>query len=168
MKRTPLVLIGFAAGLVFGCTTAAVVADTPPTSDAPKQSAAAAEEGARAATAPVVINLSQVKARVAPSGKARASLLATGEQAFLGVLEMEGGAAVPEHRDPTEEFIYVLEGSGVITIDGVEHDVSPNTAIYMPAGAKVSFQNGDQRLVGVQVFADPGPEAKYDAWSAGE
>ncbi len=92
-------------------------------------------------------------------------VLARGDNAFLGKLEMAPGGEVPEHRDPTEEYIHILEGSGVFNIDGQTHTVGPGTTIYMPPNALVSFKNGDARLVAIQVFAGPGPAAKYDAWA---
>lgn len=92
-------------------------------------------------------------------------LLARGDNAFLGKLEMAPGAQVPEHRDPTEEYIHILEGGGVFTIDGQAHEVGAGTTIYMPADARVSFVNGAAKLVAIQVFAGPGPAAKYDAWA---
>ena len=100
-------------------------------------------------------------------GKAHAWQLVKGKQAYMGVLSLAAGGAVPEHRDPTEEFLYVLEGTGTITIDDVNHTISPGTAVYMPAGAKVKYKNGDKKLVVVQVFAQPGPEAKYKKWTPG-
>lgn len=103
--------------------------------------------------------------RVAPSGSAQVALLARGEQAFVGLLQMDGGGAVPTHRDATEEFIYVLDGGGTITIDGTEHTLQPGSIVYMPAHAEVSYANGPEPLVAVQVFADPDPADKYDAWS---
>lgn len=92
-------------------------------------------------------------------------LLARGENAFLGKLEMAPGGEVPLHRDPTEEYIHILEGGGTFTIDGAVHMVGPGTTIYMPPDAAVSFKNGDARLVAIQVFAGPGPAAKYEAWA---
>ena len=54
-------------------------------------------------------------------------LLARGENAFLGKLEMAPGGEVPEHRDPTEEYIHILEGGGVFTIDGRTHRLALDT-----------------------------------------
>lgn len=113
----------------------------------------------------LVTTADEVEHRVAPSGKARVSMLARGHNAFIARLEMEPGAAVPEHRDSTEEYIHVLEGSGTIVIDDQEFPLAPGSTVYMPANAKVSFQNGDAPMVGLQVFAGPEPAAKYDAWS---
>jgi len=112
-----------------------------------------------------VLGAADARPRVAPSGKARITFLAQGRNAFVGRLEMEPGAAVPEHRDPTEEVIHVLEGGGTITIDGVAHTIGPGSTVLMPPDALVTYQNGDQRLVAVQVFAGPGPAAKYDTWA---
>lgn len=102
--------------------------------------------------------------RIAPSNKADIRVLAHGTKAFVGHLRMDPGAAVPEHQDISEEYIYVLRGSGRITIDGQPHDISPGTGIFMPSNAKVSFQNGDQEMVAIQVFAGPESAKKYNKW----
>lgn len=93
--------------------------------------------------------------------------LARGNNAYLGMLRLEPGAAIPEHADPTEEYIHILEGSATMTIDGASHTVTAGTTIFMPAGARVSAQNGDAPLIAMQVFAGPEPAAKYDAWKPG-
>ncbi len=112
-----------------------------------------------------VIPLEAAPRRVAPSNKASIQILATGHNAFLGVLRMKANGKVPKHRDATEEYIYVLEGTGTVTIDGAASPVAPGTTIFMPAMAEVSFVGGDTPLVAIQVFAGPGPSAKYDAWT---
>lgn len=140
------------------CTTAAVQSTAAPETPA-------ADAPARAASSGAVVPLDRAERRRNPPGTAVVTLLARGENAFLARLEMDPGAAVPEHRDATEEYVHVLEGSGRITIDGTSHEVTAGTTIYMPANALVSFQNGDAPLVGLQVFAGPEPAAKYDAWA---
>ena len=72
---------------------------------------------------------------------------------------------VPEHRDATEEYIYVLSGHGSITIDSKTSALGPGSAVYMPANAKVSFANGSETMTAVQVFAGPSPAQKYDSWA---
>lgn len=148
-KVRPSILLAFLAG---ACASAALrpgpgseAAPSPPTA--------------------TVVALEAAPSRRAPSGKARITHLARGLEAYLGRLELEAGAAVPVHRDSTEEFIHVLEGGGRMTIDGVEHEVGAGTTVYMPAGAEVSFVNGDARTVALQVFAGPEPAAKYEAWA---
>jgi len=112
-----------------------------------------------------VISLADAEHRQPPSKKADVWLLARGEHAFVGKLELAAGGAVPEHRDATEEYLHIVEGSGKLMIDGAAFEVGPGTTIYMPANAKVSYQNGDARLVALQVFAGPAPASKYDSWS---
>ena len=107
-----------------------------------------------------------MKTRAAASGKAKVQFLAMGANAFIGRLELAPGAKVPEHRDATEEYIHVLEGKGVISVDGVKHEIGPGATVYMPANALVSYQNGDAKMVALQVFAGPAPAAKYDKWKA--
>ncbi|MBZ5709703.1 cupin domain-containing protein [Nannocystis pusilla] len=127
-------------------------------------------EDARPADAPkpslpaAVTSLAQAEHRQKSGGAAQIWALARGQNAFLGKLEMAPGGTVPEHRDPTEEYIHILSGAGKFTIDGQSHEVGPGTTIYMPPGALVSFENGPEPLVAIQVFAGPEPAAKYDAW----
>jgi quercetin dioxygenase-like cupin family protein len=102
--------------------------------------------------------------RTAPHGNASVVLLARGENAFIGRLEMVAFAKVPEHQDPTEEYIHVLSGHGRLTMNGESFEISAGTTIYMPAFATVSYENGDQPFVGIQVFAGPSPADKYETW----
>ncbi|PRQ03084.1 Cupin domain protein [Enhygromyxa salina] len=118
------------------------------------------------ALAATVVAFADAPSATAPNGKATITHLARGHNAYLGHLRMDANGAVPPHRDPTEEYIHVLEGSGVMTIDGQEYAIAAGTTIYMPADAEVSYQNGDQEMVAVQIFAGPEPAAKYEAWEA--
>ena len=104
--------------------------------------------------------------RIAPSNKANVRVLAHGTNAFLGHLRMDPGASVPEHRDASEEYIYVLQGTGTITIDGKDYSLSPGTTVFMPSNAKVSYTNGPSEMVALQVFAGPESAKKYNAWKA--
>jgi quercetin dioxygenase-like cupin family protein len=151
--RSPHLIIAFLLG---ACTTAAV------------QSTASTPAEATAATVdspPHLVRLETAQRRSAPNGAAVVTVLARGNNAFLGKLEMEPGATVPEHRDATEEYIHVLQGGGVMTIDGERLDIGPGDTIYMPANALVSFENADSPMVAIQVFAAPDPADKYEAWT---
>jgi quercetin dioxygenase-like cupin family protein len=115
-------------------------------------------------TAATIIQVQSAITRQVPSGKAKIQVLATGKNAFVGRLWMAAGGAVPLHRDPTEEYIYIVSGGGMMTIDGKTTQVGPGTMVYMPANAEVTYKNGDQPLVALQVFAGPESAAKYDRW----
>lgn len=151
MPRGALVGAVFLAGALTGAAGVAISKD-------------AASQPSKAPAQAIVVHVDAAPKKTAPSGKAEVRLLAHGQEAFLGRLSMQAGGKVPTHRDATEEFIYVLEGSGTLTIDGQKHAIKPGTSIYMPANAEVSYQNGDAAFTALQVFAGPGPAAKYDAW----
>ncbi|MCA9659567.1 MAG: cupin domain-containing protein [Myxococcales bacterium] len=153
----------FTAFLLGACSSAAVSSVA---SETPSAATATPTETSAAASAPrLVVAEDAAEHRQAPNGKGDVFIFARGDNAFLARLELAGGGAVPEHRDATEEYLYVLEGSGELMIDDQAYTIAPGTAVYMPANAKVSYQNGDARLVALQVFAGPAPAAKYDAWS---
>lgn len=151
--------------LLGACTTVALQTAAAPevdTDPAPSSSVSSVD----APPAPSVIPLSEARSATAPHGKATITHLALGRNAYLGRMRMEPGAAVPVHRDSTEEYIHVLQGHGVMTIDGREYEIGPGTTVFMPANAEVSFQNGDAEMLALQVFAGPDPAKKYDAWVA--
>lgn len=138
----------------------AVVLATPALATPPPVTAKAAS----ARPAPLVVDFERAPLRVAPHGKARVRLLARGENAFVGRLEIDPGVTLPPHRDPTEEYVHVLAGSGVVSIDGVETAVGPGATIYMPADALVSYRNGPETAVVLQIFAGPTPAERYRQW----
>ena len=125
---------------------------------------AAGEPFSTAVTEGMVRGLEDAPRRLTPNDAATVTVLAHGSEAFVAKLEMQPGAKVPTHRDATEEFIHVLEGTGSLTMDGTTYSVGAGTTIFMPANAEVSFENGDAPFIGIQVFAGPEPAAKYDAW----
>jgi len=108
--------------------------------------------------------IDKTQVREVPSGKASIRMLAEGKNAFVGLLRMDGGGKVPEHRDASEEYIHVLKGSGTIFIEDKPHVIEPGTTIFMPKDAKVRFENGPEELMAIQVFAGPESAAKYNAW----
>jgi quercetin dioxygenase-like cupin family protein len=154
----------FALGACATVATQSVAAPATPEARNVTQAVSSPADGSsRSAT---VVALSDAESQVAPSGKARVQHLARGDNAYVGRLEMKAGAAVPEHRDATEEYIHVLEGSGTLRIEDRSYELSPGTTVFMPANAKVSYQNADADMVALQIFAGPGPSAKYQGWDS--
>lgn len=112
-----------------------------------------------------VVTASERPARRSPSGSAMATELVRGEHAYVALMRLDPGARIPAHQDESEEYLYVLEGGGEITIDGRVWTIAPGMAVFMPSMATVSYVNGPAASVVVQVFADPRSAAKYEAWS---
>lgn len=116
-----------------------------------------------------VVSLATAPERVHTSGKARVKTLSQpGAQAFVAVLELDAGGRVPVHRDESDEFVYVLEGGGALTMDGVVHEIKPGDLVTMPSGEEVQFQAvADTPTRVLQVFAPGTSAAKYDSWTPG-
>ena len=112
-----------------------------------------------------VIQFETAAGAAPPSGKAKITHLARGQNAYLGHLWIAPNAGVPLHRDPTEEYLYVLEGGGVLTMNDVEYPLSVGSAVFMPAGAQVKYTNGNAATVVLQVFAGPSSANKYKKWT---
>ena len=131
---------------------------------AKKESPSAQAESSRASTQGQIINTKSVEKRQVGQGKAVIELMKTGKSAFIGRLTLAANAKVPQHRDPTEEYLLIEQGQGLITIDGQKTKVKQGDLIYMPAHAEVSFINGAQKLIALQIFAGPKSAAKYNTW----
>ena len=67
---------------------------------------------------------------------------AIGATSFInGITEFDPGCAVPLHFHNCEESVMLLEGEAVATIAGVELEVQPNDATFIPAGVPHFFRN---------------------------
>lgn len=62
------------------------------------------------------------------------------------------------HRHKQAEFYYILSGSGVVKIEGVDHDVSAGHALFIPGNSEHGFWNLDteKELVFLWGFAANG------------
>jgi quercetin dioxygenase-like cupin family protein len=101
-------------------------------------------------------------------GKGSATLLlnpGTGATAAsLQLLELQPGAAVPEHlHEGSVEILYIEEGEAEMTVAGQTLRVRKGDAVYIPAGAKHSAKVVSEKaaLRAVQVYAGPGPELRF-------
>lgn len=176
LAATPLLPV-FGLISLIGCDPSALGGEAKPSAggEAPEASPSTPKAGtdgnadAKAPTVeprgPSVVAFADAPSLAAPNGRGIVTELARGDEAFVAMLQLDPGASIPEHRDATEEFIHVLSGGGTMTIDGEKHEVNAGATIYMPANAAVSFENGSRPLRALQIFADPGPEAKYQAWA---
>ena len=62
----------------------------------------------------------------------------------------------PEETHAGDQIVYVIEGEGVVTIDGREHRAGAGTLVTIPAGANHHVRNpGSTPLFIVTVYAPP-------------
>jgi mannose-6-phosphate isomerase-like protein (cupin superfamily) len=57
------------------------------------------------------------------------------QQSLAEATLLEGGGTQRHHHKLSEEFYYILEGSGIMEIDGETREVGPGDAVLIPAGA---------------------------------
>jgi mannose-6-phosphate isomerase-like protein (cupin superfamily) len=64
-----------------------------------------------------------------------------------GIAELEPGGWLGLHRHAPPEIYYVIEGAGVVTLEGVETSVKAGSAVFIPGMAEHGIrQTGTQRL----------------------
>lgn len=71
----------------------------------------------------------------------RWKLLISGERTpsaelTMGIAEILPGATLGRHRHAHAETYYITKGKGRITIDGVETELGPGSAVYIPSDAE--------------------------------
>ena len=72
----------------------------------------------------------------------------------LGVGRLPPGAMLREHRHEQPEVYLVLEGSGVVTIDGSARPVGAGAGVFIPGNAPHSLEcTGDRELRVAYAFA---------------
>jgi quercetin dioxygenase-like cupin family protein len=63
----------------------------------------------------------------------------------LGTAEIKAGATVARHTHPGVESGYVVEGGGVLFVQGQPpRHLQPSESFVIPAGVPHSFHNGDK------------------------
>jgi mannose-6-phosphate isomerase-like protein (cupin superfamily) len=69
------------------------------------------------------------------------------EALTAGISDLGPGGWLGLHRHTAAEIYYVVEGNGVVTLDGVDHPVSAGTAVYIPGDAEHGIRNSGQAIL---------------------
>jgi len=81
------------------------------------------------------------------------------------ILALPAGAKVAEHVHAGEtELLYVLAGSGTLTVGGVELPVTPTTVVQIPKQTKHAF-TATSAVRAVQIYTPAGPEQQFKVHS---
>ena len=83
---------------------------------------------------------------------------ATGSDGLaLGTQQVTLGAGIPIHRHRRmDEAFYVLEGSGVLTLNDVPHTFEKGGTIFIPRNAWHEFSNPDHELLLLWIMSPAG------------
>jgi quercetin dioxygenase-like cupin family protein len=75
----------------------------------------------------------------------------------LGTQQVPVGAGIPIHRHfRMDEAFYVLEGSGIFTLNDAQHPFGKGGTIFIPKNAWHGFANPDHELLLLWIMAPPG------------
>ena len=58
-----------------------------------------------------------------------------------GIADLNPGGWLGLHRHTPAEIYYVVEGHGIVTLDGADNPVSAGTAVYIPGDAEHGIRN---------------------------
>jgi quercetin dioxygenase-like cupin family protein len=84
-----------------------------------------------------------------------ASLTESGAPIGVDFIEMEPCAAFPPHTHFGDHLIYIIEGEGAASIDGVDHNLAAGDTIYIPAEYPHGFKNRGTRKLLFITFGSP-------------
>lgn len=89
------------------------------------------------------------------------------EAAALSVVEFEPGAEIPRHtHDESAEILYILSGSGHLTIGSEKLPFGAEQAIHLPEGQPHAAKFSD-KTVALQIYAPAGPEQRFKEKAGG-
>ena len=82
----------------------------------------------------------------------------TGSNNFgLGTQQLPKGSGIPVHRHlHKDEAFYILEGSGMVTLNDVCHPCERGGTIFIPKNTWHGFSSPDQELVLLWIMVPPG------------
>ncbi len=88
---------------------------------------------------------------------------------YTGLTELPRSGWLGRHRHTQAEVYHVLEGTGVVVLDGDEHAVTGGSVVFIPGDAEHGIRNtGDEPLRFVYAFATDSIEDVVYRFSADE
>ncbi len=114
----------------------------------------------------LIVHPADVKALPLSGGKGKVQIMLDpqktgGRQAYLGVLELEAGAAVGEHKHAAEaEILFVAEGEAELVSGGVTLRAERDTALHVPVGVPHAGRTAKGARI-IQIYAPGGPEQRF-------
>ncbi len=87
-----------------------------------------------------------------------------GEGAMLALIDLGPGAVVPVHSHEHEQLGFVLAGTLVLVVAGVEHALGPKDGYVLPGGVEHAAHCGPEGATVLDVFR-PVREDFRERWS---
>jgi len=64
-----------------------------------------------------------------------------GFEGYMRMFILAENGHTPYHKHDWYHLNYVVEGEGVVTLDGVEHKINPGSVAYVPGNIMHNFKN---------------------------
>ncbi len=75
----------------------------------------------------------------------------------MRVFEAEKGGNTPKHSHDWPHINYIIEGSGILHLDGVDHEIQKGSFAYIPGGKEHTFINtGSDKLILMCIVPEEG------------
>lgn len=87
-------------------------------------------------------------------GEVVSKTLAQNDAVSVTLFAFDAGEEISTHESTGDAFVTVLEGTGIFTVDGVEHTVSARQSLLMPAKKPHSVR-GDEAFKWMLVVVFP-------------
>lgn len=87
-------------------------------------------------------------------GEVVSKTLAQNDAVSVTLFAFDAGEEISTHESTGDAFVTVLEGTGIFTVDGVEHTVSAGQSLLMPAKKPHSVR-GDEAFKWMLVVVFP-------------
>jgi quercetin dioxygenase-like cupin family protein len=111
---------------------------------------------------PVVRSTRSRHADKIAGGKGKRTSLFDPAPVFAGALDGQPGMELKQDADGGGSwFWYVLEGGGVLTLNGQETPIHAGDAVQIPSGIKRAFKAGDAGIKALQFRVDGDPDARW-------
>jgi quercetin dioxygenase-like cupin family protein len=104
-----------------------------PNDASPKAPQAAPPRGVKAGAGKYVFELARVnRVEAGPDYSTATGSLVEGERFMMGLMRMPKGTGARPHSHPNEQWVYVIEGTLLIEVDGHKAEAKPGSLVYFP------------------------------------
>lgn len=89
--------------------------------------------GEKAGAGKYVFELARVnRVEAGPDYSTATGSLVEGERFMMGLMRMPKGTGAQPHSHPNEQWVYVIEGTLLIEVDGIKGEAKPGCLVYFP------------------------------------
>jgi len=89
--------------------------------------------GVKAGAGKYVFELARVnRVEAGPDYSTAAGSLVEGERFMMGLMRMPKGTGARAHSHPNEQWVYVIEGTLLVEVDGHKAEAKPGSLVYFP------------------------------------